>query len=57
MLMEYQQFFHLNYFVMAHFITAGILLGSIAFIVGVLVLVHRRDQRREAAKNRSALVM
>jgi len=35
---------------MTHLFTAGILVGFIVLIVGILVLVHRRDQRREAAK-------
>ena len=33
---------------MATLITAGIIVGIIAFIVGILIFVHNRDQRKAA---------
>jgi hypothetical protein len=36
---------------MATIITALIVLGAIAAIIGLLLVVHKRDQKREAAKN------
>jgi uncharacterized membrane protein HdeD (DUF308 family) len=39
---------------MATVVTALIIVGVIALAVGLLVVIHRRDQKREALKNKDA---
>jgi hypothetical protein len=33
---------------MGSLITAGVLLGILALVIGLLLFVHRRDQKRDA---------
>jgi hypothetical protein len=36
---------------MSTILTALAVIGFIAFVVSILVFIHRRDQKRDAAKN------
>jgi hypothetical protein len=36
---------------MATIITALIILGALGLIIGILMFVHKRDQKREAVKD------
>jgi len=38
---------------MATLMTALILLGFIALVIGILMFIHKRDQKKDAAKNKN----
>lgn len=39
---------------MATIITALILLGALGLVIGILMFVHKRDQKADAAKKQSS---